>query len=500
MSLLDFSQDTLVPDPFVSKPAGFFATPELTQRLNLIEHLIQNSEQLLLILAEAGSGKTMLLRQLEKMPHEHWWSYALSSSPALSPETLLSNVLAKFHVKQHGKPAPLLEESLRSHIAKTRLNGQLPILLVDDAHLLPLATLKLIVDLALKDHPGSQTRIRVVVFAEPQITSILATPEFEIVHNTLIHTLDIPAFSKLQVREYILFRLKGSRHSSVHPFNSEVLQQIYTQSEGVPSQVNTAAQQVLRQFNEQRPANVLLGSLSYSKLLWSVPIVLILLALGLVVYWTQPNAFNNAPADLVPSQTLPLPVPAVDEVTPLTTLPTETSNVADGDTLLNTDASSPLTAQEHANGHAPTVIAIAETLATPQETELPDPDSEVLGVALPLDAVDPEQLLGRADIYGEAWVLVQTPEFYTIQIMGTHELAGVKQFLGRYQLSGQPVALFKTDYRDKAWYVLVYGLYTDRQQAANALSQLPAPLQRRTQPWVRTIGSIQTLIRQRIEP
>ena len=280
--------------PFGSKPRQYFLTPELSQRLNLIRHLIQNSEQLLLVLAEAGCGKTSLLNQLKKVASqqcEHWWLYTLVSSPALSPETLISEVLVAFNVRQDGKPTQVLQETLRSHIAATRYNGQLPVLFVDDAHLLPLATLRLIVELAMQGEP--LTRMRVALFCEPQITSVLATPEFDIVHNTLIHSLDIPHFSQTQVRDYLQFRLQNSRYSNVRPFSSDFIKKIYAESEGIPGEINLAAQQVLRQFVETRTIPKVPAFLYHSKWLWSIPVIIVLMGIALLGYWKYPGFFNK---------------------------------------------------------------------------------------------------------------------------------------------------------------------------------------------------------------
>ena len=53
-------------NPFSVTPHRYFLASELNQRLNLIRHLVQNSEQLLLVLAETGCGKSSLLKQLQK--------------------------------------------------------------------------------------------------------------------------------------------------------------------------------------------------------------------------------------------------------------------------------------------------------------------------------------------------------------------------------------------------------------------------------------------------
>jgi DamX protein len=51
--------------------------------------------------------------------------------------------------------------------------------------------------------------------------------------------------------------------------------------------------------------------------------------------------------------------------------------------------------------------------------------------------------------------------------------------------------MFKTSYRHKEWYVLLHGLYSTRQQALAALEKLPLSLRQDTQPWARTLASVQ---------
>jgi DamX protein len=473
-------------DPFGAKLYRYFLTPELSQRLNLIRHLLQNSEQLLLVLAENGCGKTALLNQLKKIAAqqcEHWWVYTLESSPALSPEALISKILAEFHVRQDGKPVPILQESLRSHIAATRYNGQLPILLVDDAHMLPLATLKLIVDLAMQGE--ALTRMRVGLFCEPQMTSILATPEFNIVHNTLIHTLDVPPFSKTQVRDYLQFRLQNSQYNHIHPFTSEVIKKISVDTEGIPGEINLAAQQILRQFAEQRPhIPTLTSSWSYSKLRWGIPIILVLLSIAGLIYWQSfkpskeisslPTINNSLPTEQ-PSASLFDEVPVVNPV-----LPAEETDLPDQ--IYSPEANSDLT----------TLPPMEE----PQGDSLLESVSSepVDSAALPSakESSSTIQWLDENHIKGEDWLRYQNPNAYTIQVLGAHDQETLKKFLAQHPLAD--VAMFKTSYHDKNWYVLVHGIYSNRSTALAALEKLPVSLRQSTQPWARTLASIQKLI------
>jgi len=482
--MLKLAVSTVQDDPFSSPSGGYFLTPELNQRLNLIHHLIQNSEQLLLVLAEAGCGKTAFLTQLKKIAAqhcEHWWLYTPISTPALSPEVLVSNLLAAFNVRHEGKPIQVLQESLRNHIAATRYNGQLPVMLVDDAHKLPLATLKLIIELAMQGE--ALTRLRVVLFCELQITSILATPEFEIVQNSLIHTVDIPPLSKNQVRDYIQFRLQGSQYSRIHPFNSEIIKKIYVESEGIPAEVNLYAQQVLHKTAE--PRHFYGRAFTATKLLWGLTLILILIGIAVVLYWRYPYLIEQN------TQLLPLPVerplpseaaqlPAVSTNEPVVELP-EPPQAATVDSIeIQPPAALTPAAEE-------TETQIAEETETQIAEDTTSSDDIIIR--------DPElqHLLAESEIQGSEWLQHQDPENYTLQVLGAHDEFTLKQFLNQHQ-ELTDMALFKTRYHQKDWYVLVYGIYPTREAALAARAQLPATLLRATQPWARTLASIQKLL------
>jgi DamX protein len=430
----------------------FFATLELTQRFNLIRHLIQNSEQLVLILSESGYGKTSLLNQLRVAGSEHWWICTLSSTPAISPDALTSHILAAFKVRHEGKSPQVLKESLRSHIASTRYNGQLPVLLVDDAHLLPIATLKMLIELAMQTEQF--TRMRVVLFCEPQITSILATPEFEIVQKTLVHTLDIPPFSQTQVGDYILFRLQNTGYASVHPFNNHLIKKIYTQSDGIPSKINKLAYQALERFIEQQPIYSLPSTKSYKKLAATLLLFLLLAAAGGISYWQYPELFKNVLL-IPPESALPL-------VAPSPPAPVQPSEPPRAEIVTPPPVIAP-----------PTVTSPAPKLENNPE----QPDTQATAVK------------------DQNWLLQQSPETFTIQLLGAYDATLLQKFYQTYALS--QLAVFQTRYQNRDWYVLVTGIYANREQAQQGLDALPNDLKKATQPWIRSMATIHGQINKR---
>ncbi|RKZ35695.1 MAG: hypothetical protein DRQ41_15570 [Gammaproteobacteria bacterium] len=336
-------------------------------------------------------------------------------------------------------------------------------LFVDDAHKLPLASLKFIIELAMQGKP--LTRMRVVLFCEPQITSILATPEFEIVQKNMTHTLDIPAFSATGVRDYLQFRLHGSQYSNFHPFTSDVIKKIHTESEGIPGEINLYAGQILQQFAEQRQEPIHLQSLSYLKLLWGIPILLILIGIAWFFYFQTPQ--SHLPQTIETSEIpVALPTPALYD------------HASIPQPILETGATD---LSNHDSATVSTNSSLSELIS---HSDKPVPHS---------DFTLPNQI-GQTEINGKDWLRRQNPNAYTLQVLGVYDRLTLKKFIAQNNLN--EVAMFKTIYHDKDWYVLVYGIYQTRAQAEAALTQLPASLRNNTQPWARSLKSIQKLIKE----
>jgi DamX protein len=125
---------------------------------------------------------------------------------------------------------------------------------------------------------------------------------------------------------------------------------------------------------------------------------------------------------------------------------------------------------------APTPAPAAKVTApAPKVTAAPRVPDADLGADLPLrDA---------------AWLRAQNPQSYTLQLVAGNNIETLRQFMREHQLKNQ-LAVIETTRDGKPWYVLLYGLYADKQQAIDARSKLPAALLR-AEPWVRDLHSLQ---------
>ncbi len=402
---------------------NFFATPELSQRLKLLQHLIQHSDQLLIVMADVGFGKTTFLKQLTAQIDEHWKLIIPHSSPETSEEHLLTELAKSFGIRPEGKTHAVLIENIRSHVAAARYNQQLPVILMDDAHLLPFTTLRTLIELGVLGDPP--TRIRVVLFCEPQMSSLFAAPELAFIRNYLVHTIDIPRLSEKQAREYLDFLLNETNHQHEHPFNALIIKKIYEESSGILGEFKQLAHQKLALHLAQHipTHSEILSSHpeSWRQNFRTLAIIGLFALLLAIAYWVK-NRFSEM------RDTPPLDVP--------------------------------------------------QELSLPQVSESHDkiPNQEK-----------------ASPFKNAAWLAKQPPESYTLQLMGSHNIESLEQFVRKYRLEGE-MAVFTSRYREKTWFVLTFGVYQTSAEAQTALDKLPSNLRQTSKPWVRSLRSVQQSI------
>lgn len=136
----------------------------------------------------------------------------------------------------------------------------------------------------------------------------------------------------------------------------------------------------------------------------------------------------------------------------------------------------------------------APTEATPTDPsnklvlKLPAPASQD-AAAEPAATAAPQQ-----SFYGDGQVLLDwEPKGYSLQMLGAREEKNIREFIAAMP-DRNNLHYFFTLYKDKPWYVVIYGRYPDRAAAMTARGELPEPL-RAKRPWARSIKGIQNDIR-----
>lgn len=80
-------------------------------------------------------------------------------------------------------------------------------------------------------------------------------------------------------------------------------------------------------------------------------------------------------------------------------------------------------------------------------------------------------------------------ERFTVQLVAAFSESGVKRIQAQLPAT-TPNTIHRTTKEGKPWFVLVYGSYASKQEAAKAQAQLPAALKKDLKPWVRKQGEV----------
>jgi DamX protein len=121
--------------------------------------------------------------------------------------------------------------------------GRLPVIVVDDAHLLPVATLIALFRL-FERRPGSRALIRVVLFATPEITGQFQTPQLQAMNLQSLQSLEMPLFDKAQAQAFIRFLLDAEKGQQELQIASGRIERIIRESAGLPGVLEAQLQTV----------------------------------------------------------------------------------------------------------------------------------------------------------------------------------------------------------------------------------------------------------------
>ncbi|MCG8014888.1 MAG: AAA family ATPase [Candidatus Thiodiazotropha sp. 'RUGA'] len=254
----------------------FFSTPEVTAHLDLIRHLIENSELVPLVRGAEGSGKSLLASRLQEMAPENWMVCHFSAEPTLQPERLLA-----FIARCSGLPdiAGDLMQRLADRFEVLRKRGRTPVLLVDDAQMLPPTSLMTLLRLFERQVEGDRL-VSIVLFADEQIDLLLSTPQLQVMTPQSIQAIDMPVLTRQEATGYMAHLLKNEGLSDNFVLDESKLNRLHKETGGVPGPLASAILSEVGIQGEAKPEP--LSGYRKQLLMIGVPVVSLILLLLLL--------------------------------------------------------------------------------------------------------------------------------------------------------------------------------------------------------------------------
>ncbi|WP_126452255.1 AAA family ATPase [Sulfuriflexus mobilis] len=484
-----------------------------SQLLNMLYHLAQNSELLLVVSGVTGSGKTSLLQHFIDMGDESWRSCVIDANAMLNPEQLLIQIAEGFGLPQDSVNFGSGLDMLKKRLIEMKRSELISMLIIDDAHELPAASLTLLMKLSeLSD--ANEGLLRIVLFSEPQLTAILNASSLKDVRYRVTHTLDMPPLNEAETSDYIHHRLAVAGLQSGFPFSKSQLKKIYRQSGGIPGKINLYAHEIL--LGTKPAGNRSDTKINAASQLRSFVLVLLILVITGGVTWVfTRDAFNKLYEHLTspvgPEDTIVTAEEKKDLDLPL--LPAKPISPAESPAAAGAPGDSSKAGAAPTNAYAlrqpdiqtqpiDKISPAIEATQPPARSETIDEATAADKAVAAADRVKPQpptpSPVTNADTAPKPvvkkavtvdWLAQQNPNYYTLQIMGSRERDAVARVLQDYKL-GKQAAIIKTRHKGTLWYILVYGAYSGPQVAKSHIRDLPPRLTSLVTPWPRKIGEI----------
>lgn len=474
----------LTEPPFKITPVTdfFFSGANRGEILDALMYAIKDSEGIVKVSGEVGSGKTMLCRMLlDRLPSNIKAIYL--ANPSMSRDELLYAIADRLDLNLEGQRVNVILQTLQNHLEAMYERNERCVVLVDEAHAMPLETLeelRLLYNLQV----GKHKLIQIVLFGQPELDEKLDQSNMRQLKDRIVHHFSILPISRKVIDEYLMFRMRAAGYKGPDVFSAAAVLHIGKASQGLMRRVNILADKALLaafventhkiearhvqaaiRDSEMVPMRNVLNRKSISMAGGTVLLAATLAGAG----WFMGQSSNNSTPAGTQRTAPPQPItiaaaPQAAETASAVVTASEvatTSAVAETSsvTLLPLDQTLTLPAEPVASKRP---AASAQREAPPVKPAAPAPEPSLLQERL--TATDTAL---SAPNHGKVSIQL----FYTEDTRAER----MERFLGRAQRLGKfaEIYIVPTKLNSKDGYRVLYGLYANSDAARAGMNQLP---------------------------
>jgi MSHA biogenesis protein MshM len=231
--------------PFKITPVTnfFFSGANRGEILDALVYAISGSEGIIKVTGEVGSGKTMLCRMLlERLPLHVEPVYL--ANPSLSREEMLYAIADSFGLNLERQRVNVILQTIQNLLEQKLKEGKRVVILVDEAHAMPLDTLeelRLLYNLQVGDHK----LLQIVLFGQPELDEKLNQPNMRQLKDRIVHHFTMQPLTKSTIESYLMFRMRAAGFRGSNIFSAKALTLIGNASQGWLRRINILADKAL---------------------------------------------------------------------------------------------------------------------------------------------------------------------------------------------------------------------------------------------------------------
>lgn len=457
--------------PFKITPVTefFFSGANRKEILDALIYSISEVEGIIKVSGEVGSGKTMLCRMLLEQLPKHIEPIYLAN-PSLSREEMLYAIADAMGLDVEHERIGVMMQNIQNKLEIKAREGKRIVVLVDEAHAMPLETLeelRLLYNLQV----GSFKLLQLVLFGQPELNTKLEQPNMRQLKDRIVHNFNMQPLSRDILENYLMFRMRKAGYHGPNIFSPAAVKLIADASVGLMRRANVLADKsLLAAFVEDThnievrhvqaamrdsELSVKTDLLHNKKLLGSAAVVMVLLLTWAAWQYFRPAAL---PTNMV-------------KATDLTSLPIiKPTNTTSGIVLGLASGVGGTTAQVSSVYAAiPSNAASVQTASASHETpklsaHMPKPEA---GSTSRYE----QRLLAGKQLLKEHHAVASIQLYYSEPVVPVRMEAFLKRAEGLGQLS--EIYLLPAKLNGRAGLHVLYGAYPSAEAAQMAIKKLP---------------------------
>jgi len=228
----------LIPDP-----DKVYMSEAHEEALAILRYGVIDRKGFLLLTGGVGTGKTTLLQLLVKSLDSRV-HLCLIANPTLTLHEFYYYLAAKYDLREfEGNKAKFLLD-FADFLRQCRENKERVLLIIDEAHVLPVELLEEIRLLSNQEYQDFGV-MSVFLVGQPELNERLAHERLLPLRQRIGIRFHLQPFSEEETRRYILFRLGKAGVQRGNLFNDEAIRLVHAAGHGVPRLINVICDQAL---------------------------------------------------------------------------------------------------------------------------------------------------------------------------------------------------------------------------------------------------------------
>lgn len=232
--------------PFDLTPNPRFVVMTAAHReaLSNLNYGIASRKGITLLIGEAGSGKTTMIRTAMEQQQQHVHLVHIQN-PGLTRDEFVELLAARFDLSpaaRASKASLLLE--LESLLVRRATEGETTVLIVDEAHSLPLELLEEIRLLA-NIETNEQKLLSVILAGQPELSARLNSESLRQLKQRVALRCELRLLDLQETAAYLAGRIRAAGGVGAQVFTRDAVALIHERSRGIPRTMNVLADNAL---------------------------------------------------------------------------------------------------------------------------------------------------------------------------------------------------------------------------------------------------------------